>query len=80
LLASSAYDSTFGAKETPFTCFKSHAVYAHDAQDHEFYDAQELDTALELTYDIDDTPSTCSPTAIFPQNQVQVCLDCQLHG
>jgi len=34
---------------------KNHAVTAHDddfVQDHVFYDAQELDTKSELTYDI----------------------------
>ena len=58
LSAASNYDASFVPKEAPFTRSKTRGVYTHDVQDGEFYDAQELDTASELTYDIDTSVDT----------------------
>jgi len=58
LSAASAYDASYATKEAPSFRSKSRAVYVHDLQDSEFYDAQEIDTALEPTYDIDVSVST----------------------
>jgi len=46
---------SFVATEAPFHAPRTvlSTVYTHDIQDSEFYDAQELDTVSELTYNID---------------------------
>jgi len=53
LSAASNYDASYTAKEAPSLRSRSHAVYMHDLKDSEFYDAEEMDTASEPTYDID---------------------------
>jgi len=58
LSAASNYGASFVPKEAPFITSKKCGVYTHDVQDGEFYDAQELDTASELTYNIDTSVDT----------------------
>jgi len=83
LSAASNYDASYAPKEAPFTCPKNHAVYMHDIQDDNFYDAQELDTGqnppMILTSPL--THFKTMPTSReLHQNQAQVQLAYQLHG